>query len=236
MRLIITRPKEDSQSLAAELSRRGHEAIIAPLMRIVPRGVGLAKRNYQAIALTSANALRAPALSPPPDWLIDCKVLAVGAKSCAAALQAGFRQVVAGGGDVAGLVALITEACAPEKGPILYPSGSETTGDLKRELENKGFAVGRVVLYDAVAESALPEAVAAALRGGIADGILLYSPRSARIWMSLVARAHCEAEARAVIHYCLSHNVAAALGPGVPVKVAVTPQEDALLALLDPGV
>jgi uroporphyrinogen-III synthase len=236
MRLIITRPEEDSQSLAAELARRGHEAIVAPLMRIASRQVVLARRHYQAIAITSANALRAPALSPLPDWLIDCKVFAVGARSRAAARRAGFRQVVAGGGDVAGLAALIAGACMPEKGRILYPSGSETTGDLKAELEKRGFPVDRVVLYDAVAETELPGILAAVLRQGSADGVLLYSPRSARIWVSLVAGAGWQTEAFAITHYCLSHNVAAALPSGTPIKVAVTPHEDALLALLDPGV
>ena len=81
MRLIITRPEEDSQAWRQNLPARGHEAIVAPLHAHRAAPAVLAKQNYQAIALTSANALRAPALSPPPDWLIDCKVFAVGAQS-----------------------------------------------------------------------------------------------------------------------------------------------------------
>lgn len=37
MRLIITRPEEDALSLKAKLETRGHAAIMAPLLKIVPR-------------------------------------------------------------------------------------------------------------------------------------------------------------------------------------------------------
>ena len=60
MRLIITRPVEDSVKLTAVLQAAGHDVLAAPLIEIVARvGVALTGGPYQAVALSSANAARA---------------------------------------------------------------------------------------------------------------------------------------------------------------------------------
>jgi uroporphyrinogen-III synthase len=237
MQVIVTRPQADSRALVEKLEARGHRAIVSPLLTIKPReDAAIPSLAHQAIALTSANALLHTALAPAPEALKRVKVLAVGAQSAAAARRAGYQTVQGEGGDVAGLADTIARACAPRDGPILYPSGAETAGDLKGTLEKKGFTVTRVVLYDAVpAESLTPETIAA-LKQGSADGVLLYSPRSARLWTMLATRAGLGDATRALRHFCLSPNVAAALGFGFVTEVAARPDEPSLLALLDRNV
>jgi uroporphyrinogen-III synthase len=150
-------------------------------------------------------------------------MLTVGPQSLAAARQAGFGTSQAQGGDVEGLARHIGDTLDPAHGPILYLSGAETTGDLEVRLTRLGFAVDRVVVYDAVAATSLSGA-------GIADhdGVLLYSPRTARIWVSLAGET-----ARLLHHYCLSENVAAVLPAPWRKSVAMRPDEAAMLALLD---
>lgn len=230
MRLIITRPIADSKELVQKLSALGHQTITSPLLTIEARpDAAIPQQSYQAIALTSANAL----LSPAFDTLKHVPVFAVGTQSAAAARLKGFANVIAEGGDVAGLAAAIARHCDPGHGPILYPSGAETSGDLKGALEKKGFAVTRVILYDAVpAENLEPEAAAAIAQRNV-NGVLLYSPRSARIWAGLLARADLTKPARSMTHFCLSQNVAAQLGSGFTTRIAATPDEPSLLALLD---
>lgn len=59
MRLIITRPEEDALPLKAKLETRGHAAIMAPLLKIVPRSQAFVPPlAYQLVCITSANALR----------------------------------------------------------------------------------------------------------------------------------------------------------------------------------
>jgi uroporphyrinogen-III synthase len=237
MHLIVTRPQADSRALADKLEALDHRAIVSPLLEIKPRAdATIPPGAYQALALTSANALLHPALAPAPATLKRAKVFAVGAQSMAAARRAGYQTVQGEGGDVAGLADAIARACAPLDGPILYPSGAETAGDLKGSLEKKGFSVTRVVFYDAVpAESLNPETIAA-LKQGTADGVLLYSPRSARLWVMLATRAGLGDAMRALQHFCLSPNVAVALGSGFVTQVAARPDEPSLLALLDRSV
>jgi uroporphyrinogen-III synthase len=235
--LIVTRPEADSTELVLKLEALGHRAIVSPLLDIKPRkDATIPPGLYQVIAFTSANALHHAAMVPAPEALKAAKAFAVGAQSAAAARQAGYEVVKAEGGDVAGLADAIARACSPGDGPILYPSGAETAGDLKGTLEARGFTVTRVVLYDAVpAESLTPEAIVA-LKNGSADGVLLYSPRSARLWSMLANRAGLGSATRALPHYCLSPNVAAALGIGFVTQVAARPDEPSLLALLDRSV
>jgi hypothetical protein len=66
-----------------------------------------------------------------------------------------------------------------------------------------------------------------------ANGVLLYSPRSARIWCDLMVKSGLDREAATPIYFCLSDNVAKILPQPWQKRVAKTPDEAAMLALLD---
>jgi uroporphyrinogen-III synthase len=227
MRLIITRPEDDAVSLKANLENLGHSAILAPLLKIVARPTPpIPPANYQLICTTSANALKffnaTPALKKIP-------LLTVGPHSLAAAKAAGFTTCKAQGGDVHGLASHIIENYNPENGPILYLSGAETSADLQALLAAQNFTVDRLVIYDAIIQKS--EGLAQALTA--ADGVLLYSPRSARIWCDIITTSGLETAASLPIYFCLSDNVANILPQHWQKRVAKTPDEAAMLALLD---
>lgn len=234
MRIAITRPAEDAAPLAARLLLMGHHCVSAPLLTIVPRRpLAIADLPYQAIAVTSANGIRAfapVALSVFPGCR-SLRVLTVGPQSLQAALQLGFSRAEAHGGDVKGLARYISEALAPADGPLLYLSGQETTGDFKRLVESEGFACVRAVVYDAEPSSSLGT-IADELRSGTLGAVMLYSPRSARIWLELVLAGGLDAQAAYVRSLCLSSNVAAILPPHWRTETAVAATEAAMLALL----
>jgi uroporphyrinogen-III synthase len=77
--------------------------------------------------------------------------------------------------------------------------------------------------------------VKAALAAGAIDGVLHYSRRSADAFTALALAAVIDLKQLATKHYCLSAQVAEPLhqaGVAAP-AVAATPDEAALLALLD---
>jgi uroporphyrinogen-III synthase len=225
MRLIITRPENDAELLKAKLESMGHSTISVPLLKIIPRvDAPIPSKNYQFICATSANALKYPSAS---DGLKKIPVLTLGPQSLATAKAAGFESCQAHGGDVNGLATYIINNFNPQNGPILYLSGAETSADLQALLTAQNFIVEKVVVYDAVAQS--PIEIAQVL--AVVDGVLLYSPRSARIWMGLTTR--LETAASAPIYFCLSENVAKILPQDWRKRVAKTPDEAAMLALLD---
>ena len=62
MRLLVTRPEPDAGREAEALAARGHEAVLAPLLKIeFTRDVPLDFAGVQALIVTSRNALRAMA-------------------------------------------------------------------------------------------------------------------------------------------------------------------------------
>jgi uroporphyrinogen-III synthase len=222
MRLIVTRPEEDAGRLKDRLESLGHQVTLMPLLKIVPRaGVEIPKIEFQAVCATSANSLRSLSDSKS---IRHVPIYTVGTQSLAAAGEAGFLSAGAHGGDVEGLAAYIIANRQPSAGPILYLSGAEVSGDLKGTLEAAGFEMTKVITYDAMPQ--YPDDIEQALASH--DGVLLYSPRTARIFADAAGVRN-----KGLIHYCLSQNVARAL-PAVAIKqVAKSPDETSLLALLD---
>lgn len=227
MQLIITRPEEDAAALKATLESKGHTAVLAPLLKIVPRAnVFVPPLDYQVICATSANALKH---FQAADRLKILPLLAVGPQSLAAAQSMGFENAKACGGDVHGLAAYAAASLDPKNGPVLYLSGAETSADLQALLAAHGFAVERVIVYDAVAEA--PDEIGPELAK--TEGVLLYSPRSARLWCDIIANSGLEKQAVLPMYFCLSENVSKVLPPHWRKRVAKTPDEAAMLALLD---
>jgi uroporphyrinogen-III synthase len=227
MRLIITRPADDAAVLKAKLEGMGHSTCVVPLLKIVPRAaVQIPSRKYQFICATSANALK---YFDASDALKEIPVLTVGPQSLAAAKTAGFKSCEAHGGDVNGLADYIIKNFNPQSGPILYLSGAETSADLQVLLKAENFGVEKAVIYDAAVQT--PAEISKALT--TADGVLLYSPRSGRIWFDLITTSRLEKAAAVPIYFCLSENVAKTLPAHWRKSVAKTPDEAAMLVLLD---
>jgi uroporphyrinogen-III synthase len=235
MRLLVTRPEEDSASLADALVALGHEVVMAPLLTIrFLDDAFLPGDRWQALLFTSANGVRALARRKEAGRLLPLPVFAVGPASADAARAAGFATVEAAGGDVTSLAAYVSGAIKPESGPLLHVAGTTLAGDLAGMLGAQGFDVKRVVLYEAVPAPVLPEAARQEIEEGLLDGVLLYSPRTARTFASLVLEAGLANRTEGLVAYCLSSNVAKALRdlPGLTVKIAREPDQAALLALL----
>ena len=227
MRIILTRPVEDAAPLAEKLRKLGHTPIITPLLNIVERqGVFIPPKAYQAICLTSANAIR---VMRNISSIQTMPLYAVGQQSEQMAINKGFAHVSAQGGDVNGLHNFLITHLSPKNGPLLYLSGAETSGDLQGRLQASGFAVDRIITYDAVKNKLT------SFRNKIikADAVMIYSPRTAKLWVGEIETMGLTEQAAHIKHICLSANVAANLPQSWPRAVAATPTELALLALLD---
>ena len=230
MRLVITRPLPDGEPAAALLRARGHEVLLAPLMRIEPVAANLSGA-WSGIVVTSANALNAV----PAFELRHLPVFAVGARTAAAARERGFVNAMSADGDARDLVRLIANRSPPIAGTLLYLSGENRAADLEAELTRHGVAVTTKVVYRAIA-LAHPLELAAALKNRTVDGVLHYSARSAMAFLDGASMANLMVEALALRHFCLSEQIAAPLraAGAALISVAATPTEDALIDLTEP--
>ena len=229
MRLAVTRPQADGERTATALRARGHQVLLAPLMKVEPVAAELAG-GWAAVIVTSANAPGAIASHPA---LLTLPLFAVGRRSAEAARQAGFSEVTTAGGDVRDLVRLIAERHADAKGPLLYLAGEDRAADLIGELGVRGVAAEMRVVYRAVTAPFPPQLIAA-LRAGEIDAVLHFSKRSADNYLTGARAASLLAQALAPRQLCLSPQIAEPLttAGAAHIAVAARPDEAALIDLV----
>lgn len=234
MRALVTRPREDAESVARALAQRQFAVMIEPLIEIVQRAdVAVPPLDgVQGLLATSANGVRAFALRSARR---DLPVWAVGDATSREATTLGFRTVISAGGDVAALAALVRERADPAAGRLLHVAGSQVAGDLRGSLAAAGFAIDRVVLYEARPAGAFSPTLLAALDARNLDVALFFSARTAGGFVVLAQAAGRADACRAVAAYALSPGVAAMLGRTMwrRLRVAREPTQDSLLAALD---
>jgi len=232
MRLLVTRPRDDAEAFAKLLRARGHEAVVAPVMDVhfIP-GPPLSVEGVQAVLATSGNGIRALARRTERR---DLTVFAVGPQTAEAARLAGFAIVINCEGDAAELVARVAREADPKKGTLLHAAGAETAGRVRRSLTAHGFMVESITLYEALPVPHLPPIAQESLRDGSLDGVLLFSPRSAKIFSAAVRAANLTQECARLVAFCISAATAEALTPLSFARLAVagTPNQEAILALI----
>ncbi|MGH7052260.1 MAG: uroporphyrinogen-III synthase [Stellaceae bacterium] len=230
---LVTRPRAESEALAAALGRRGIAALIAPMLEIVFCPAGrLDLAGAQAVLCTSANGVRALARASGERGV---PLFAVGEASAAAAHRAGFTAVASAAGDADDLARLAAARLDPQAGRLVHITGSAVAGDLAGVLTGHGFTVARAALYEARPAATLNEETRQALSRGLADLALFFSPRSAAVFVALAVAAglgQACAGITAVSISAATDRALAALG-WCARHVADRPNQAALLAALD---
>ena len=229
---LVTRPREEAESLAAALAARGVGAIIEPMMQVhfhSARSPDLT--GAQAVLCTSANGVRALARLTDDRRL---PLFAVGDATAARARAEGFATVENAGGAVDDLARLAAERLRPQDGPLVHVAGDVVAGDLAGALRAEGFAIERRVLYEARPVAMLSETAVGALRGGSIDFALFFSPRTAAIFVGLAASAAVGPCCRSISALSISAAADAALAElsWGDRRIAKMPNQRALLALI----
>jgi uroporphyrinogen-III synthase len=236
MRLIVTRPEPDDMRTGRALMRLGHEAILSPMLDIVlDAKAPIPERSYQAVLVTSSNAVRALAARALRPVAADIPLLAVGDQTALEAKRAGFAAARSAGGALDDLVTVAKRDLSPAMGPLLYAAGEERSGDLAGELAEKGFEVETAVVYRAHPRKTLANVAKDALKAGAVDGVLFYSRRSAAAFALALRTDKLAPLGAKVACFCISEAAAEALGRAVTGKVLVAekPNQIALFSLVE---
>ncbi len=230
---MITRPRSEAVALAAALAERRIDTLIEPMLDVAYYDMPAPDlAGVQALLYTSANGVRAFARISRERHL---PVFAVGDATAARARAEGFLRVKSAGGNLGDLVRLTAERLRADAGRLLHVSGSTVAGDLAGELSRRGFAVERIALYDARPATALSAEAAAALRAGRIGFALFFSPRTAQVFVRLIAEADLAAALRRVFAMSISAAADAALSP-LPFRrrlIAERPDQGSLLDAMD---
>lgn len=218
LRVAITRAQPEADRTAARVRARGHEAIVAPLLTVVPCGYDTNTSDAQAIIFTSTNGVRA---FPDARGARERLVLTVGDATASAAREAGFVDVRSADGDVNALVDMAKRELDPTKGKLIHISGDHVAGDVSGKLRAAGFSVDWRLAYASVAAGALPAALQQSL-----DVVLFHSTRAAETFAALGAP-----NAPQLVAGCLSAAIAETAGKTSWKRIitAPHPREDDLL-------
>jgi uroporphyrinogen-III synthase len=171
-RILVTRPEPGASRTAERLRQAGYEPVVLSLTRIERLAFEIPEGPFDAVVLTSAQALAAIDAAP----LTSIPIMAVGDMTAKAARLAGFLRIETASGSAESVATMAGSTFKPHS-RLLYLCGKVRRPELESLLEQAGFLVTAVETYSAVPAdhefSELP---------GIADG----KPFAAVILMSAV--------------------------------------------------
>jgi uroporphyrinogen-III synthase len=239
MAVLVTRPQGDGEATSDSLRSLGFEVLLAPVLRfeVLPFQEDDAA-DYDAVIVTSANALRAAAPQLAGHALLRLPLFAVGEHTAAAAREAGFGEVTSADGDATALYELVRAHRKAKKlkkaATLLYLAGADLSRDLAGELGDAGFTVITRTTYRMTSVAGLPRPVCDAFMAGGIEAVLHYSRRSARAFLDAARAEGLEISALALPHCCISAAVAAVLreAGATQVVTAASPDENALFEAL----
>ena len=233
---LITRPREDATEVAAAVMRRGVMPVISPVLTVEHLDVEIGRDvdRCQAILFTSGNGVRAFCrLSDRRDR----HAYVVGSATAALARDSGFGLVTSADGNSGDLARLVAGNLSAYDGPLFHAAGTAVAGDLSKLLDEAGFETVRRTLYAANPVDRLPAEAEAALGEDRLDYVLLFSPRTAKVFVRLVEAAGLGPSLGRVVAVCLSEAVAGELAGRFwkEVRVAELPTLEAMAEAVDPA-
>ena len=235
LKLLVTRPLEDQEQTLTALAELGLVGLSSPVMEARRLAFSLPKEDWQAVVVTSRNGLRMlddEQLQQVRHHPLFC----VGGKTSALANELGFDDIRFVSSDVKELAQVCERALVPDAGPLLYLTARHRTGRLGDALDNIGVCYSLLELYEMVAIERLDDAALAAIKDGSLGGVLLFSRRTAELFVALIDRYHLHSHAQKLTFFCLSSAVASPiLQRGYPLVVASAPNEHSLLACAKKG-
>lgn len=231
MEILITRPRAQAEALAQALEARGHHCLVEPMLtieRLEPEAPNL--DDVQALVLTSTNA--APSIN---EGMRELPVFAVGRATAKAAQAAGCERVLVADGDGEHLAQLLVARCRPDAGALLHVCGTEVRAGMGEHLTQSGYEVRRHPVYKASVAADLSQELQDLLEDRRLDAVLLFSPRTATIFVDLIAEYGFEEFLDSTDAVCLSGAIAR-LCRSVgwrSIRIAHRPDQMSIVDLLD---
>lgn len=237
MHVLITRPLDSATLLSTRLKNLGHRVNIDPLIHIEPIVSESTSKPFLSpfggIITTSQQGIRCVSnLTSQRDFPLWC----VGSASAEIAKELGFSNIHAASGSAQDLIKVVKETLTPKfDKPILHASGDVIRVNVSHALNDAGISTQRVVVYTTRESHSLSMETQSALKAGILDAILFYSPRTACLFQTLCRDIKLEGTCSSITAVCFSEAIKTELKdfPWKKIQVAKkTTTDDLLIALM----
>lgn len=226
----MTRPEVAAARTAQRLADAGFLPVLFPVSRTVALDFDMPVLSFEALAVTSASAFR----HITPQRLAPYKTLplfAVGEGTARAAREAGFAQVIEGGGDAVRLAATMARSL-PEGAKVLYLAGRVRQPIFEEHIARAGLDMTVRDVYDARPVDYSSAEIHAIAGKGPFVAVLLYSGLAARIFVETMRKIEPPFDAQTRF-LCISGRVADQLLPQwrAQALVADHPDEEGIFRL-----
>ncbi len=232
-RLLIGRSVRHVGPLARQIAERGITGVYQALLeisRIDPPGDFEDRLNVaQAVVVTSPNAVGRLAELTRKRFF---PMLTVGDGTMRIARDLGFADVTSADGDAIDLLELCRKRLSPEAGPVIYLRGREVAQDLAQALSAEGYAIDPIVVYASDPAAQFRPQVEQQLRQASLEAALLFSPRGAANFVSLVRKAGVEYACAGMTLIAFSPAVAAAAATDLVWRLQLVTERPTIPALL----
>lgn len=218
-RVLLTRPRAQSESFAALIAEDGWDLVIwpvidiRPLLKSAPDFTGI-----EALIFTSARAVEALAPFPLPQLPAWC----VGPATAQSAREAGFTEVIEAGGDAARLIATLREE---KPGRALHVRGRDRAADVVGALRESGLEAEELIAYAAEPGGPPAPETDRLIRSKAIDVAMFFSPRTSRLFIEAAPQSWREAFS-GMTAIAISEAAAAPLSGAGFRKIMVTEQPD----------
>lgn len=232
--ILLTRPRAASERLALCLRKEGFVCLIDPLLRIEPTGVLCPVGGFQAVVITSANALEVLVMRDNVARLLSLPCYCVGATTGAAAKAAGFTEIYCGAADSIALAQKIAATQKDKTKPLLHIAGETVSEGARKILEKSGFALTVWAVYRAQLVEDFSEETKTAFINKEIDVLPVFSRRSAHALVTIIEKNQLIEACSGIRIVGLSQAVADVLQtlPWRRVCVAAKPDEESVFACL----
>jgi uroporphyrinogen-III synthase len=235
MYCLITRPIDQSHEVAKLLKAKLISCIIDPLIIIQNITFSdqelneLFKQQFQAIIITSTNAIKALALITN---IRSIKIIVVGQKTYVNAINLGFNDVVFGANNANDLTSFLINNLSPSNGTIFYPRADHITIDIATILVKCGFSVIQKIIYKSIAATKFNDQTIDALRRNKLEMAMFLSKRTAENFIQLISINKLQDKLINIKAFALSKNIATILESVKWKEINISPQPN-LTALIE---
>ena len=203
-KLLLTRPYEDSLSLATKLEALNVKTLISPVLTLQYFQDIVFPHNYFTAIVTSRHAIRALALNTMERSM---PIIAVGDATAEMAEKLGFYRVFHGENSAKSLINFILEK-VPTSQPLIYAHGKTIKYYLHDILEEEGYSIQNIVVYDAVGRTEMAPDIIEALKTNQLTHVAFFSERSVQIFLQQLQHHKIEGVAQHLETIAFSQDIA----------------------------
>ena len=232
-RVLIGRSLAQAGPLIEQVARAGLTGMYQALLQVEkfppPTDFEARLNEAQALVVTSANAVAQLAAYTRRRFL---PLLTVGDGTARMARNMGFGDVTSAQGDGTALLELCRQRLRPDEGRIIYLRARDVAQDLAPALAAEGYGIDAVIAYatDPVRQFRPP--VERGLKQASIEAAVLFSPRGAANFVSLVRQAGVEYACAGMTLIAFSPAVAEAASSDMIWRLKLVTEKPTLPALL----